>query len=619
MLSGKVRWREVVLFGLFALVPAASLAVLGLYALASAEAAAQREVAAMVAAAADRTSRTIDASLREAEDALASVEDAEDPVHLEATLRRAAPTFADPIALGADGTWKVPRPAIDRPRTRDAACDDAAARLSAGTTPDARKKARAKILAACREAHTSTGRFLWPLAAIDALRDGDGDRDGDANALATWIDEHAADMSPVERRATLLDVHDLANLPGPTRARIVSVLGAPRSRQEDLASELSSVEARAALEQAQRSPAVIPWKSATAVGALRRSPSGKIVGFIVHDASLADAIAARRIDLAPDLRTDVVAGAPSLREGAAAIGAGVPGASVEIAPLLFLRLLPRDPGIVARQARRSRLLLGGVGVGSTLLSCLLAALLYRRMRDVERVSDLRTDFVSTVSHELRTPIASVRMLAELLEEGRVEQAEQPEVFTAIARESRRLGDTVDRLLGFSRMAAGRYRVERRRGPVAEPVLAAIVAFEEQNPTGPHIERHVDERIEADIDAGQIRLAMDNLLANAKKYAPECDSYTVTVKRASGGVELRVRDSGPGIARRDHLRIFEPFERADDRLSRATEGSGIGLSLVAHVARAHGGRAWVESEPGKGATFVLWIEAPEADTPSEETP
>ncbi len=236
------------------------------------------------------------------------------------------------------------------------------------------------------------------------------------------------------------------------------------------------------------------------------------------------------------------------------------------------------------------------------------------MRDVERTSDLRTDFVSTVSHELRTPIASVRMLAELLEEGRVERDEQAEVFTAIARESRRLGDTVDRLLGFSRMAAGRHRIERRRGPVAEPVLASITAFEEQNPSGPSIERHIDAEVEADIDAGQIRLAADNLLANAKKYAPECGSYTVTVARAGGGVELRVADRGPGVARRDQKRIFQPFERADDRLSRATEGSGIGLSLVAHVAKAHGGRAWVESEPGKGATFCLWIEAPAASAP-----
>ena len=611
MLSGKVRWQQVVLFALVALVPAASLAVLGLFAVASAESSAQREVAAMIAAAADRTSRTIETTLRDAQDALAAVEDTGDPSRLEAELRRVAPPFADPIALERDGAWRFPKASTARPAARDAACDDAAARL-ASTAGEPREQARADLLRACTDARNAAGRFLWPLAALDALREGGTN----AEPLVAWLDAHAAEMSPVERRATLLDVRDLAALPEPARARLQAILSAQRSRQEDLAAELASAEARAALEQARRSEAVISWKSATATGALRRAPSGAIVGFVVHDASLADAVAARRVDLAPDVRADVVAGAQSLKEGAAASGAGVPGASVEIAPLLFLRLLPRDPGIVARQARRSRLLLGGVGVGSTILSCLLAAFLYRRMRDVERTSDLRTDFVSTVSHELRTPIASVRMLAELLEEGRVERDEQAEVFTAIARESRRLGDTVDRLLGFSRMAAGRHRIDRRRGPVAEPVLASITAFEEQNPTGPTIRRHIDAEIEADIDAGQIRLAADNLLANAKKYAPECDSYTVTLTRAGGGVELRVADRGPGVARRDQKRIFQPFERADDRLSRATEGSGIGLSLVAHVAKAHGGRAWVESEPGKGATFCVWIEAPAASPPKD---
>jgi len=604
VLSGKVRWQQIVLFALFALVPAASLALLGLSAVASTEGAAQREVAAMVAAAADRASRTIDRSLHTAEEGLARVDDGAGADRLEADVRRAGPPFADPIALDADRTWLFPKPFHARPKVRDPACDAAAAGLSTALDPTARETARATLLRACAGATNAAGRFLWPLAAIDALRDGRGD----AAALAAWLEAHAAELSPVERRATLLDVQSLAAVPEPTRSHLVTLLAAPRSRQDELSGELLSPEARAALTQAERTQAVVPWKSATSVGAVRRVSSGAVVGFIVHDASLADAIAARRLELADDLRADVVAGPQSLTDGASARGAGVPGASVEVAPLLLVRLFPRDPGIVARQARRSRFLLGGVGVGSTLFAIVLAALLYRRMRDVERVSELRTDFVATVSHELRTPIASVRMLAELLEEGRVPPDEQAEVFSALARESRRLGDTVHRLLGFSRMAAGREISERRRANVAEPVAASISAFEEQNAGGPAIVRDLDTTIEADIDVAQLQLALDNLLANAKKYAPDGGPYEVALKRADGGVTLRVKDRGPGIARRDHKRIFLPFERADDRLSRATEGSGIGLSLVAHVAKAHGGRAWVESEPGRGAIFCLWIEA-----------
>ncbi|MFO0587105.1 MAG: HAMP domain-containing sensor histidine kinase [Polyangiaceae bacterium] len=599
MLSGKVRWREVALYALFALVPAVSLAVLALSAVGSAEAAAQREVAAMVAGAAERSQRTLDGALRDAERALGkSALDDEDPARFEDDLRGLSPVFADAVAIAPDRSFRFPRAQAAGPAVRDAACDDEGAKLAAATSADERRASRKRLLSACREARAGSGRMWWPLVAIDALRDGDGD----GAALAEWIDAHAAALSPLERRATALDVEALPNLADEVKQRIASALASPRSRRDDLARELDAPEARAAIERAQRSSLVVPWKSATASGAVRVTGDHTVCGYVVHEGSLSDAIAQGRLEIPGDLRAEVAA--------SGALPRGVPAASVEVAPSLFVRFAPRDPGIVARQARRSRLVLGGVGIGSTLFACVLAWLLYRRMRAVERLSDLRTDFVSAVSHELRTPIASVRMLAELLEEGRVEAGEQAEIYEALAREARRLGDTVDRLLGFSRMAAGRYKVERRRANVASAVTASLAAFEEQNPAGPSVERDLDASIEADIDAGQIQLAVDNLLANAKKYAPDGGPYRVTVARHEGGVAIRVKDSGPGVEPRDQKRIFEPFERADDRLSRATEGSGIGLSLVAHVARAHGGRAWVESAPGKGATFHVWIPAPE---------
>jgi two-component system phosphate regulon sensor histidine kinase PhoR len=267
-----------------------------------------------------------------------------------------------------------------------------------------------------------------------------------------------------------------------------------------------------------------------------------------------------------------------------------------------------DPRAGARDASRSRAILAGIGAGALGIAFALAAVLFARMRAVRRSSELRTDFVSTVSHELRTPIASLRMLAELLEQDRVEPDERAEVHEALAREARRLGETVDRLLGFSRMAAGRQALDRAILPVADAVAASIDTFEERHPDRPKVVRELDPEVTANIDAGQIRLAVDNLLANARKYAPDGEPYRVRVAAEGGGVTIRVQDQGPGVARRDQRRIFEPFERADDRLSRATEGSGIGLSLVSHVARAHGGRASVESTRGRGAAFTIWIPA-----------
>jgi signal transduction histidine kinase len=221
-----------------------------------------------------------------------------------------------------------------------------------------------------------------------------------------------------------------------------------------------------------------------------------------------------------------------------------------------------------------------------------------------------------VSHELRTPIASVRMLAELLEEDRVEVGEVREVHEALAREARRLGETVDRLLGFSRLAAGKLVMARERGDVAAPVRAAIAAFRERHP-GAELTEDLAADATCEIDAGQIEVVVTNLLENALKYAPKGQPYRVALRASSsraegaprgGGAVVSVRDAGPGIARKHHRRIFEPFERVDDRLNAATEGSGIGLSLVRQIARAHGGDAWVESAPGEGATFFVRIGA-----------
>ena len=201
--------------------------------------------------------------------------------------------------------------------------------------------------------------------------------------------------------------------------------------------------------------------------------------------------------------------------------------------------------------------------------------------------------------------SSRRMLSELLAEDRVDPAERDEVHRALAGEARRLGETVDRLLGFSRMEAGKLAARRARVAVGEVVAEAVATFQARHPEAA-VAVAIDEALEAEIDGEAVVMALTNLLENAHKYAPQGQPYRVTVERRRGGVEIAVRDRGPGIARRDQARIFRPFERAGDRLSEATEGSGIGLSLVAHVARSHGGSARVESSPGAGASFILWL-------------
>jgi signal transduction histidine kinase len=598
------RLRDWALFAAAALMPAVAVGMLGLRALANEEAGARREVAIGLAAAADRVSRDVERGLAQAVGALVVVDfDA-----------RMAPPFASAVLLAPDHSLLAPAARVPvRPAPRDAGgggaalaparCRELAMALAATSLHDAAKAAaqdaRRALLAGCPEVKSPSGRFLWPVVALDGA--GRGETPGEE--IATWVEAHAALLSEPEREATRMDAERA--LSGEARARVSRALSASGSRRDALAAVLASPEVAAVLRAPPERSGLVAWRAGASAGALRRLDDGRLAGFVVDEGSLAGALAAGAITLPAGTRAIVVTGPAAHPEAA---GEGRLEAVAAVAPALAIRLVPADPSAVARYASRSRRILASLGGFATLAAFGLAALLFARMRAARRSSALRTDFVAAVSHELRTPIASLRMLAELLEEGRVEPGEEREVFEALARESRRLGETVDRLLGFSRMAAGRYAIERVEAVVAAVVAASIDTFEERNPALAPVERALDEGAVAGIDAGQIRLAVDNLLANAGKYAPEGAPYRVSVRRDAGGVAITVADRGPGIARRDQGRIFEPFERADDRLSRATEGNGIGLSLVQHVARAHGGRASVASVPGRGAAFTLWIPA-----------
>jgi signal transduction histidine kinase len=340
----------------------------------------------------------------------------------------------------------------------------------------------------------------------------------------------------------------------------------------------------------------VQWRDDRSVGALQRRVDGTYAGFVVHRGAIDRAMGAGWPALPAGMRASLVLGS------APTVGASVRLLEGETRLLLSWS----SDGVVAAKTRESLIILLGVVAAAVLIALGLAAMLLGRMRSERRLSALRTDFVAAVSHELRTPIASLRMLSELLAEERVEPDERPEIYGALAREARRLGNTVHRLLTFSRMEGGRARAQLAERSVTAAVSDAVATFGDRHPDvqlrGPDLDREVV----ACFDEAQLTMALDNLLQNAHKYASEGQPYEVTVTEDDTEVRVAVRDRGAGIAARDQERIFAPFERADDRLSEATEGSGIGLALVRHVAKTHGGRAWVDSELGRGATFsITW--------------
>ena len=229
----------------------------------------------------------------------------------------------------------------------------------------------------------------------------------------------------------------------------------------------------------------------------------------------------------------------------------------------------------------------------------------RRLRASE--SKLRR-FVADASHELRTPLAAVRAYAELFARGAADRpADLERSMKGITRESERMSLLVEDLLLLAHLDEGR--------PLElEPVeLDVVVAEAVETAHAVEPERRIDVDLEpATVLGDRIRLRqiVDNLLANVRSHTPVATPVHVSLARLDGIAQVAVADQGPGLDDEQLEHVFERFYRADPSRARASGGIGLGLSIVAAVAEAHGGRVSAESRRGEGSTFR--IELPLAD-------
>jgi two-component system OmpR family sensor kinase len=211
-------------------------------------------------------------------------------------------------------------------------------------------------------------------------------------------------------------------------------------------------------------------------------------------------------------------------------------------------------------------------------------------------------FVADASHELRNPIAGVRAYAELFKEGARQRPEDlARAMTGISRESDRMSILVEDLLLLAHLDEGR-ALETAPVELEEVVFEAVEIAHAVEPERP-IEIDVEQAVVLG-DRERLRQLLDNLLSNIRAHTPADARVHVSLKRANGHALLAVSDSGPGIDPDDLERVFERFYRADPLRSRARGGAGLGLSIVAAVAAAHGGAVSVRSEAGSGTTFEI---------------
>jgi signal transduction histidine kinase/predicted negative regulator of RcsB-dependent stress response len=228
------------------------------------------------------------------------------------------------------------------------------------------------------------------------------------------------------------------------------------------------------------------------------------------------------------------------------------------------------------------------------------------LRELE-VARLQSDFVAAVSHEFRTPLTSICQLSELLADGRVSSEQRREEYYAgLRRESLRLQRLVEGLLDFGRMEAGAREYRFELCDTAALVREVSDEFaREVAERGYRLELNVADDlpcVRADREA--FSRALWNLLDNAAKYSPHCQTLWVDAESANGTVMIRVRDQGLGIAPAEQTQIFQKFVRGTSARTAAAKGTGLGLAMVQHIVTAHGGRVLCESVPEQGTTFTI---------------
>lgn len=234
-------------------------------------------------------------------------------------------------------------------------------------------------------------------------------------------------------------------------------------------------------------------------------------------------------------------------------------------------------------------------------------LLAEDLTRADRVEATRRDFVANVSHELKTPVGAITLLAETMEDA----ADDPDAVRRFAdrmqMESRRLSHLVQEIIELSRVQGTSALVEAAAVDI-DDVVSDSVAASRNLALGSGVEISVGGDTGLRVYGSQNRLttALSNLIANAIVYSESGTRIGISVGRASGMVEIAVKDQGIGIAAEDLSRIFERFFRVDKARSRSTGGTGLGLSIVKHIASDHGGDVTAWSQVGEGSTFTLRI-------------
>lgn len=239
-----------------------------------------------------------------------------------------------------------------------------------------------------------------------------------------------------------------------------------------------------------------------------------------------------------------------------------------------------------------------------------AVAIFNDITELRNIERMKTAFVSTVSHELRTPLTSIKGFVSTLladNDGYYDLETQREFYTIIDMECDRLTRLISDLLNVSRIEAGR-ALDLNPKSVDLYTLSEKVISVQRSYTNKHeLILSLSEGIPSIIaDEDKVDQILTNLISNAIKYSPKGGDVTITGGFSDGFVTMSVSDEGMGIPKEHMGKVFERFHRVDNRDTRQVGGTGIGLYLVKHLVEAHGGKIRIESEVGKGSSFIFTL-------------
>lgn len=239
------------------------------------------------------------------------------------------------------------------------------------------------------------------------------------------------------------------------------------------------------------------------------------------------------------------------------------------------------------------------------------------MTRFKELDDLKSEFVATVSHEFRTPLTTIAMGTAMLARHPALQpgSREAEMLAAMTEETDRLTRLVNDLLDLARLESGRIQFDFHPVPLKhllEHAAAALHAQAVEKGIGLTTRADPDD-VQVRVDPDQVLLVLTNLIGNAVRYTTQGGNVGVEARVRAGRALIAVADTGPGIPTELQKRVFDKFFQVKGR---PKGGAGLGLAISREIVRAHGGRIWVQSQEGKGATFFFTL--PLAELKSEQT-